>query len=123
MHACLNVDEIIRLIARELVGSEAGATAVALACCRRTFEDPVLDTLWETQRGLLRLLKSLPKDVWNGGQCTVSEPMTQMLYYRSAVWFESRSKDSQRPWNWLVSGNTPEGCDSSQSGTLKTTCI
>ena len=49
MHACLNVDEIIRLIARELVASESKATAAALACRRKTFEDPVLDTLWETQ--------------------------------------------------------------------------
>ena len=31
MHACLNVDEIIRLITGELVESKAKATAVALA--------------------------------------------------------------------------------------------
>ena len=50
MHACLNVpDEILRLIACELVASEGQATAVPLACCSQSFEGPVLDALWETQ--------------------------------------------------------------------------
>ena len=43
MHACLNVDEIVRLIAYELVASGGYATAVALARCCKSFEDPVLD--------------------------------------------------------------------------------
>ena len=72
MHACLKVDEIIRLIAREVVASGAETTAVALACCCRDFEDPVLDPLWETQENLLPLLRSLPGDIWNGSGCTVS---------------------------------------------------
>ena len=73
MHACLNVDEIVRLIARELVASNAKATAVALARCCKNFEDPILDTLWESQTRLLPLLKSLPEDVWDrSGRCTVS---------------------------------------------------
>ena len=72
MHACLNVDEIIRLIVCELAGLNAKAAAVALACCRKNFEDSVLDVLWETQNRLLPLLKSLPEDVWNDGECTVS---------------------------------------------------
>ena len=74
MHACLGVDEIVRLIAYELVYSSANATTVALARCRRSFEDPVLDVLWETRGGLLHLLKSLPGDVWNEGRYTVSAP-------------------------------------------------
>ena len=78
MHACLNVDEIIRLIVHQLVRSRAKATAVALACCCKNFEDPVLDVLWETQDGLLPLLKSLPVDVWDN-ECTVSGPMTCVL--------------------------------------------
>jgi len=77
MHACLHVDEIVRLIACELVASKAKATTVALACCHRGFENPVLDALWEIQEHLLLLLKSLPADVWNeGGQWTVSAPTT-----------------------------------------------
>lgn len=79
MHPCLNVDEIVRLIACELVASKAKATAVALARCRRSFEDPVLGALWETQMGLFTLLNSLPGDVWNGGGCTVSVPTTQLF--------------------------------------------
>lgn len=79
MHACLNTDEIVRLIACELVASEAKATAVALACCHIGFEDPVLDALWETQEELLPLLGSLPKDVWKEGGCTVSAPTTHFF--------------------------------------------
>jgi hypothetical protein len=64
MHACLSVDDILRLLARELVASESKATAVSLACCCKTFENPALDELWETQDQLFPLLKSLPGDIW-----------------------------------------------------------
>ena len=72
MHHWLCVHEIVRLIARELVASQGEATSVALASCCKSLEDPVLDVLWQTQERLLPLLKSLPGDVWNGGECTVS---------------------------------------------------
>ncbi|KAF9643055.1 hypothetical protein BDM02DRAFT_3264243, partial [Thelephora ganbajun] len=63
---CLSVDEILRLIACELVASRGRKTAVALACCCKSFEDPALDALWgEWQMRLLPLLKTLPGDVWN----------------------------------------------------------
>ena len=65
MHACLYVDEIVRLIAREIVASGRKAVAVALACCCKSLEDPVLDELWETQKELNPLLKSLPGGVWD----------------------------------------------------------
>ena len=63
MHLRLNVDEILRFIARELVELEK-ATALSLACCCKSFEDPMLEALWETQDRLLPLLKSLPVDGW-----------------------------------------------------------
>ena len=72
MHPCLCVDEIVRHIARELVASGGVATSVALACCCKALEDPVLDVLWETQKRLLPLLKSLPGDVWNEVEYAVS---------------------------------------------------
>ena len=72
MHACLSVDEIVRLIAHELVASGGTGTAVALACCCKNFEDPVLDALWVEQDRLFPLLDSFPADVWNEGGCTVS---------------------------------------------------
>ena len=77
MHACLNVDEIVRLLACELVASEGNATAVALACCCKNFEDPVLDVLWETQQQLDLLLFVFPEGVWQEGiPHLVSPPMT-----------------------------------------------
>ena len=72
MHACLDVDEVVRLIAHELVTSRGKATAVSLACCRKSFEDPVLDALWAEQDMLLPLLKSFPCDVWKEGGYSVS---------------------------------------------------
>ena len=64
MHHCLSVDEILRLFACELVASEADATAAALARCCRSFEEPVLDVLWEKQGRLTPLLKCIPQNVW-----------------------------------------------------------
>ena len=79
MHACLNVDEIVRLIACELVASRGHTTAAALARCCKTFEDPVLDVLWVKQTKLFPLLKSLPGDVWNDDKCTVSASTTYVF--------------------------------------------
>jgi hypothetical protein len=72
MHRCLNVDEIVRPIACELVASGGKATAVGLACCCKSFEDPALDALWAEQDSLLPLLKTFPGDVWKEGGYTVS---------------------------------------------------
>ena len=74
--ACLTVDEIVRFIAYELVASGGHATTVALARCCKSFEDLVLDALWETQNKLLPLFKSFPGDVWNEGGHAVSVPTT-----------------------------------------------
>lgn len=77
MHACLSVDEIIRLLACELVASGGKATAVALARCCKNFEDPVLDALWWEQDRLPLLLETFPEDIWDeGSQAFVSLPTT-----------------------------------------------
>jgi len=81
MHACLNVDEIVRLIARKLVASGGGRAAVSLACCCRSFEDPVLDALWTTQDGLLPLFKTFPGDVWKENGYGVSAQTTCIFFF------------------------------------------
>ena len=70
----------MRLIAFELVASKTKATAVALACSHKAFEDPVLDALWETQEELSPLLDSLPRDVWYKGGITVSAPIIHVFF-------------------------------------------
>ena len=75
MHVCLNVDEIVRAIACELVTSKGRGTAVAFACCCKSFEDPVLDALWRTHGAIFTLLKTLPEDVYRSRRA-VSVPMT-----------------------------------------------
>ena len=79
MHPCLRVDEILRHIASELVASEGEASAVALACCCKSFEDPVLDALWETQEGLTPMLKTLPENVWINSERGVGAPTIFVL--------------------------------------------
>jgi len=86
MHPCLHVDEITRLIARELVRSGGRATAVALACCCKSFENPALDALWETQEELVPLLKSLPRDVWDPHTCMVcSDNMIRITFSQPLI--------------------------------------
>jgi hypothetical protein len=80
MHRCLNVDEIMRLIACELVASGGGATAAGLACCCKGFEDPALDALWADQESLLPLLNIFPGDVWKEGGYSVSVPTTCVFF-------------------------------------------
>ena len=99
MHPCLCVDEIIRRVALELVASRRNATSVALACCCKTLEDPILDVLWETQGSLLPLLKSLPGDVWNEGECTVSPPTIYALsLLKYLIWQSFRRLPTTMEW-------------------------
>ena len=65
MHACFSVDEISRLLACELVASEGKGTAIALACCCKRLEEPVLDALWGTQERLYPLLETFSGSVWD----------------------------------------------------------
>lgn len=80
MHACFSVDEIVRLLACELVASGGGVAAVALARCCRALEDPVLDALWESQDRLRILLETFPESVWDEAfQAFVSLPTVPHL--------------------------------------------
>jgi len=122
MHACLNVDEIVRRIAWKLIAPRAVATTVALARCHRAFEDPVLDELWEIQNHLLPLLKILPADVWNEGGCTVSMPIAH-FYLPQLFGLKSPSNDSRRHRNGLASGSMLEGCEGSDHFNFRTSCV
>ena len=79
MHVYLNVDEIMRLIAHELVEPGGKATAVALACCCKSFEDPVLDALWVEQDKPLPLLKSFREMSGTRANLTFSTSCLQEL--------------------------------------------
>ena len=87
MHPCLSIDEIVRRVAYELIAAKGQAAAVALACCCKTFEDPVLDELWETQEGLLPLLRSFPGDIWNGDENVGATTIFALSLLNSTVQF------------------------------------
>ncbi|KAF9647206.1 hypothetical protein BDM02DRAFT_2746303 [Thelephora ganbajun] len=64
MHHVFELDEILRLIASDLIDTGDGG-ALSLACCCRSFSTPVLDTMWEEgQSDFTTLLKTFPCSVW-----------------------------------------------------------
>ena len=111
MHPCLRVDEILRLMACELVVSGAKETAVALASCCKSFEDPVLDVLWEAQDRLAPLLECFLDDDWEEEGSLVCH-LTLFIFSALTVWFRRVSRESRRAQNGLVSVNTRGECGS-----------
>jgi len=59
----LKISELARFIAGQLILIHARNSAVNLACACRSFEEPILSTLWETQWSLIILLKVLPEEI------------------------------------------------------------
>jgi len=121
MHACLNVDEIVRLIACELVACGRKGTAVAFACCCKGFEDPVLDALWETQDQFHPLLGSFPEDVWDGDNGKFVSALTtfHLLFAHEGIFVGRLSRESQLQWNGSTSRSTLEGSALSKYITLR----
>ena len=66
MHQLLRLDDLVRNIAycadRKIQGS---ASLLALACCCKSLEGPVMDILWQRQVDLSTILKTLPADSWS----------------------------------------------------------
>jgi len=62
-HRVLGIDEILRDVAAWVVDTHP-PTAVSLACCTKSFEEPALSTLWKIQERLPTLVKTLPPDCW-----------------------------------------------------------
>jgi len=62
-HKVFEIDEILKPIAGYVVGL-GGSSAIALACCCKAFEEPVLSLYWEDQP-LDKLARVLPKGVLN----------------------------------------------------------
>lgn len=66
MHRVLRLDELIRNIADCADHTTRGiASLLALACCCKSLEGPVMDILWRRQFDLHRALKILPADCWS----------------------------------------------------------
>ena len=100
MHRFLHVDEILRILTYELVASEAKATAVALACCCRGFEEPVLDGLWETQYRLTPLLKCFPRDIWKEEDGHFVSPPTTFIppVFNRSIWESFKRVPTKAEW-------------------------
>ena len=64
IHRALAVDEILREVTAHVTDIHP-PTAVSLARCARSFEEPALSALWKIQDELPTLIKTLPPDSWN----------------------------------------------------------
>ena len=65
MHQVLRLDELIRNISHCASPTpEGSASLLAFACCCKSFEEPVMDILWQRQVDLSTILKTLPADSW-----------------------------------------------------------
>jgi hypothetical protein len=60
MHRGLLIPEVVELIC----GVADFPTLSSLARTCQTFQPPALAVLWETQFGLMQLLKCMPSDLW-----------------------------------------------------------
>jgi hypothetical protein len=63
-HRCWALDEIVRVIAANLVLDKANASAVSLANCSKSLEEPALSEVWRSLSSLAPLVKSFPPEVW-----------------------------------------------------------
>jgi len=59
------IEELVQRIALNADdGSVGSASLLALACCCKALEDPVMDILWQRQNILYNIVQTLPVDCW-----------------------------------------------------------
>jgi len=75
----LNISELARLIASQLVLTGAEKSAVNLACACRSFEEPILSTLWERQYYFFTLLSVFPEGTWELEEPELGENLVRDL--------------------------------------------
>jgi len=63
-HRCWAVNEIVSAIVAILVRDGKKASAVALASCSKSLEEPALGEIWRRVSTLVPLVKCLPPEVW-----------------------------------------------------------
>ena len=65
MHRVFYVEELVRWIALNAnEGSSGSASLLALARCCKVLEGPAMDVLWQRQKLLVVILRTLPADCW-----------------------------------------------------------
>lgn len=65
MNQVFYVEELVQRMASSADDEPPGtASLLALACCCKVLEDPVMDILWKRQKHLHTILRTLPADCW-----------------------------------------------------------
>ena len=72
-HRIFDIDEILRHVVFYIMQMPRRKDAISLACCRKSFEEPVLSMVWEktSLRTLIRLLPMVNKKLGVGGPIIV----------------------------------------------------
>jgi len=77
-HRCWGLDEIVRAIAESLVSDlKARASAVSLASCSKSLEEPALGEVWRNLSSLAPLVKCFPPEVWEVKEEKLASTMTE----------------------------------------------
>ena len=97
-HRVFGLDELVRNIAHRADATTQGsASLLALACCCKSLEGPVMDVLWRRQTILPTILETLPADSWS---VTNDVFVRKKLDFPPASWalpdFQSLSRNLSR---------------------------
>ena len=78
MNQVFYIEELVQRIASSADDEPAGsASLLALACCCKSLEDPVMEVLWQRQKDLQIVLRTLPADCW---------AVTNKVYVSRGIW-------------------------------------
>ena len=64
-HSYWGLPEIVRAIAANLVSDKAKGSAVALASCCKSLEEPALGEVWRSLSNLAPLVTCYPLEIWD----------------------------------------------------------
>jgi hypothetical protein len=102
MHQIFRLDELVQSVAHCVDHTaEGSASLLALACCCKSLEGPVMDALWCRQTILSTILRTLPADSWSVDDGVfVRKKLTYPFVSQASPGFQSLSRNlSQEEWN------------------------
>lgn len=100
-HRCWAINKIVRAIVAILVRDRKKASAVALASCSKSLEEPALGEIWLRVSSLMTLVKCFPPDVWEfrdeertPASTTTSSEDVRLIHNRFSFSKEPRPKQN-----------------------------
>ena len=111
-HKCWGLDEIVRDIAACLVSDQARASAVSLAICSKSLEEPALGEVWRSLSSLAPLVKCFPPEVWEAKDEKLASTTTSVRKTRDGYLTDPRQIFRRAPlrseWTRFRQGYAPK---------------